>query len=152
MNSIKIKYISKEAERKSKYATPGSAGLDLIMDMRRDSAYESISFFLDPGKSVLLSTGVVIEDMPKDYMAEVRSKSGLALKKGLVVLNSPGTIDSDYTGEIKVIIYNSSSEVQELTDGMYIAQLVFTPFKQASNVIVSTYFRGSGGFGSTYMR
>jgi len=124
------------------YATPGSAGCDLI-------ASEEIT--IPPGKWSAVSTGLHLE-IPNGYVAQVCPRSGLAFKHGVTVLNSPGIIDSDYRGEIKVLLINHNSLRYTVKKGDRIAQLVFLPFAQAEMRHVEHFSpteRGEGGFGST---
>lgn len=118
------------------------------MDLR---AFISTSIILPPGERVLVPTGLYLE-IPENYEAQVRSRSGLALKKGITVLNSPGTIDADYRGEIGVILYNSSKKSYEIKPSERIAQLVFARIVKVnfenSSVLDETE-RSSSGFGST---
>lgn len=126
------------------YETPLSAGVDI-----RANNGENIT--LKPLERVLVKTGLFLE-IPTGYEAQVRPRSGLALKKGITVLNSPGTIDADYRGEVGVILVNLSNEIVTLEDGERVAQLVFAKVEQATwNVInqLSDTERGEGGFGST---
>lgn len=126
------------------YSTSAAAGMDL-----RAFIAEPIS--LQPGDRILVPTGLFIE-LPVGYEAQVRPRSGLALKKGITVLNSPGTIDADYRGEIRVILVNLSREVFVITDGERIAQMVIAQHEQAQWVQVDELQetqRGTGGFGST---
>ena len=125
------------------YATPLSSGADLV-------ALLQSSFFLSPHERVLVPTGLVL-DIPPGYEAQIRSRSGLALRYGIVCLNSPGTIDADYRGEVQVILANLGSEDVEISPGMRIAQIVFAPIVQAQFTIgdLSASERGTGGFGST---
>ncbi len=129
-----------------KYATPGSAGLDLY------SVSEQV--ILNPGERILLHTGLKIA-LEHGYEAQVRSKSGLALKKGLVVLNSPGTIDSDYRGDVGVILINHGQGSVVIKPGDKIAQMVVKPVCQQVRLKVVEEFsnptteRGEGGYGST---
>jgi dUTP pyrophosphatase len=104
------------------YATPGAAGMDLLY-----AGYEEV--VLKPFERKLLPTGIAIE-LPQDYEAQVRPRSGLALKHGITVLNTPGTIDSDYRGEIKVILINLGSEDFVIRRGDRIAQLVIAPVEK----------------------
>jgi len=128
-----------------KYATLGSSGIDLCSAV--DTVIPALSRDVIP-------TGIYIE-MPVGIEAQVRSRSGLAAKHGVVVLNSPGTVDSDYRGEIRVILYNTSSEDFVITCGMRIAQLVFTRYEQVDLIHVSDLSelsntnRGANGFGSS---
>lgn len=126
------------------YASAGSAGLDLLAAL--DAALT-----LEPGARALVPTGLVIA-LPEGYEAQVRPRSGLALKAGLTVLNSPGTIDADYRGEIGVILVNLGPEAFTVTRGMRIAQLVVAPFSRArlrDGANLDDTERGAGGFGSS---
>lgn len=127
-----------------KYETPYSAGMDLFSA----SPNETI---LKPGEFFTLCTGICIA-LPLGYEAQIRSRSGLAAKHGVIVLNSPGTIDSDYRGEIGVILKNTSQIPFVVKPGMRIAQMVIAPVVQANWDVVQTLDetdRGDGGFGST---
>ena len=126
------------------YATPGASGVDL---------YASIPNWLIilPGHRWLISTGICIA-IPEGYEGQIRPRSGLALKKGVTVLNSPGTIDSDFRGEIKVLLINHNISSFRVEPGERIAQLVFSPIIRVAWDIVDelpTTIRGEGGFGST---
>jgi dUTP pyrophosphatase len=126
------------------YATAGSAGADLA------AALEA-PLVLPPGGRALVPTGIRVA-LPEGYEGQVRPRSGLALKHGVTVLNSPGTIDSDYRGEIRVILANLGSAPVTIARGERIAQLVVAPVQQASWQVVATLppsARGAGGFGST---
>lgn len=126
------------------YETPFSAGMDL-----RASLDEPV--ILKPLERILVPTGLFIE-LPPGFEAQIRPRSGLAIKKGITILNAPGTIDADYRGEIKVIIANISSEVFTVNDGERIAQMVIAKHENAEWVEVSELNhtgRGAGGFGST---
>lgn len=126
------------------YATKQSAGMDLVAAISED-------IILAPGERKLIPTGIAIA-LPDFYEAQIRPRSGLALKNGITVLNTPGTIDSDYRGEICVILVNLSSESFTVTRSMRIAQMVIARFEQASLEEVddlSDTDRGSCGFGST---
>ena len=128
------------------YQTPGAAGLDLVaaLDVQRPMTLAS-------GARALVPTGLIIE-LPAGYEAQVRPRSGLALKSGVTVLNSPGTIDSDYRGEVCVILANLGQAPFEIRRGERIAQLVVSPVVRAALVEasgVSATARGAGGFGST---
>jgi dUTP pyrophosphatase len=126
------------------YQTAGSAGADL-------KALLDEPVVIEPGNRALIPTGIALE-LPVGYEAQVRPRSGLAAKAGLTVLNAPGTIDSDYRGEVTVILINHGSEASIVRNGDRIAQLVIAPVVQASfspaDALDSTE-RGSGGFGST---
>jgi dUTP pyrophosphatase len=126
------------------YATEGSAGMDLL-------AAVSDPVMLQPSARALIPTGLTIA-LPQGYEAQVRPRSGLALKHGLTVLNSPGTIDADYRGEVQVIVINLGEEPVTVTRGMRIAQLVLAPVTRGSFEEVKELpasHRGKGGFGST---
>ncbi len=126
------------------YATPLSAGMDL-----RAAINEKIC--IRPGERKVIPTGIIIE-LPEGYEGQVRPRSGLALKKGITVLNSPGTIDADYRGEVKVILINLGEETVEINRGDRIAQLVISPVVKAEIEeveVLSETIRGEGGFGST---
>ena len=127
-----------------KYETTGAAGLDL-----QAAIDEPIT--IAPGEIKLVKTGIAIA-LEKGFEAQVRPRSGLALKKGITVLNSPGTVDSDYRGEVCAILINHSKVDFEITRGMRIAQMVIAKHEQAEIVAVEDLdetSRGSGGFGST---
>lgn len=128
------------------YQTEGAAGLDLIAAL--DVQHPLV---LAPGARALVPTGLVME-LPQGYEAQVRPRSGLALKHGITVLNSPGTIDSDYRGEVQVILVNLGQAPFEVRRGERIAQLVISPVTHAQFAAVnnvSATARGKGGFGST---
>jgi dUTP pyrophosphatase len=129
------------------YATEGSAGMDLLA-----AVPEPVT--LQPGGRALIPTGLCMA-LPQGYEAQVRPRSGLALKHGLTVLNSPGTIDADYRGEVQAILVNLGEEPVTLTRGMRIAQLVLAPVTRAALREVRELprsTRGEGGFGSTGTR
>lgn len=141
---MKVKIINKSNNELPAYETSASAGLDL-----RAFIPESITL-LPLGRS-LIKTGLFME-IPEGYEAQVRPRSGLALKSGITVLNSPGTIDADYRGEIGVILVNLSQDNFEINTGDRIAQMVFAKVKQAKWILteeLSETERGEGGFGST---
>ena len=126
------------------YATSGSSGLDLkaILDEK---------IILKPMQRVLIATGLAVE-IPSNYEIQIRPRSGLALKYGITVLNSPGTIDSDYRGEIKVILINLGSENFTINDGDKIAQMIVSGVVKPEVVLKTSLLetkRGDGGFGST---
>ncbi len=126
------------------YATSQSAGMDL-------SAALEEAFELGPGERALIPTGLSIA-LPEGYEAQIRPRSGLALKYGITVLNSPGTIDADYRGEIKVLLANMSKEPFTIERGMRIAQMVIAKHEVVSWEVVEDLEetqRGAGGFGST---
>ncbi|MEM0907013.1 MAG: dUTP diphosphatase [Pseudomonadota bacterium] len=129
-----------------KYATDGAAGLDIPAALPADAPLT-----LGPWQRGSVPTGLQI-GLPHGYEAQVRPRSGLAARHGVTVLNSPGTIDSDYRGEIKVLLINLSDEPFTIARGERVAQLVVAPVTRASLVAVDTLdetARGSGGFGST---
>ena len=126
------------------YATPGSAGLDL-------RAHLEESRTLQPGERTLIPTGLSLA-LPDGYEAQVRPRSGLAVKHGITVLNSPGTVDADYRGDVGVILINLGHEPFEIAPGDRIAQLVVAAYAQVEWALVETLpetERGSGGFGHT---
>lgn len=126
------------------YATNGSAGMDI-------HAMLAEAVTLHPGERRLIPTGLKIE-LPEGYEAQVRPRSGLALKYGVTVLNTPGTIDSDYRGEIGVVLINLGQEDFEVKNGDRIAQMVVAPFAQVKwneVLILDNTVRGEGGYGHT---
>ena len=126
------------------YATRDSAGMDLLAAVDGDRT-------LAPGKRMLVPTGLAIA-LPPGYEAQVRPRSGLALKNGITVLNSPGTVDADYRGEVGVILANLGDEPFVITRGMRIAQMVIAPVTRLAWAEVAELpdsARGAGGFGST---
>jgi dUTP pyrophosphatase len=128
------------------YQTAHAAGLDLLA-----AVPESAPLVLAPGKHTLVPTGLAIA-LPAGFEAQVRPRSGLAAKHGVTVLNSPGTIDADYRGEIQVILINHGTEAFTIRRGERIAQMVIAPVVQATLVATASLDetdRGSGGFGST---
>ena len=141
---MKVKIINKSNNPTPTYETSLSAGMDL-------RAYVEGPIILSPGERKLIKTGLHIE-LPEGYEAQVRPRSGLAFKKGITVLNSPGTIDADYRGDIGVILINHSNEEFAVNSGDRIAQLVISKFEkvdwETSDEINSTS-RGDSGFGST---
>lgn len=141
---MKIEIINNSQHELPQYATPQSAGLDL-----RANLEESIT--LKPLERRLIPTGLHIA-LPDGYEAQVRPRSGLAYKKGVTVLNAPGTIDADYRGDIGVILINMSNENFVVENGERVAQLVIAKYDQAEwNLVaeLSGTNRGEGGFGST---
>ncbi len=128
------------------YATPGAAGLDLCAAVHADNP-----IILEPGARALIPTGLAMA-LPPGYEAQVRPRSGLALKHGVTVLNSPGTIDCDYRGEVGVVLVNTGNEPFTIARGERIAQIVIAAVTQAHPVEVTDLpgtDRGAGGFGST---
>lgn len=147
MSEVKIKLMPLEHAvglQLPTYATEKSAGMDL-------SAALEDAIELGPGDRALVPTGLAIA-LPKDHEAQIRPRSGLALKHGVTVLNSPGTIDADYRGEIKVILINHGQEPFTIERGMRIAQMVVEKYETVDWDVVKdleTTERGEGGFGST---
>ena len=141
MIKVQIKKI-KENAIVPKYAHKGDAGVDL---------YSTEDYILKPGERVLVSTGIQIA-IPEGYEAQIRPKSGLALKNGLSIVNTPGTIDAGYRGEIGIILINHSQEEQKIEKGKKIAQMVIKKVEQAEFEEVDGLdetSRNEGGFGST---
>ena len=141
---MEVKIINKSNNPLPKYSTPQSAGMDLRANIK-----DSID--IDPLCRVLIPTGIYIE-LPEGYEAQVRPRSGLAFKHGITVLNSPGTIDADYRGEICVILVNLSNIPFTIASGTRIAQLIFSKCEQAELIEVeelNSTERGEGGFGHT---
>jgi dUTP diphosphatase len=144
MNEPQINIINKSTNSLPEYATTGSAGMDL-------RAFLPEAVVLDPLERALIPTGIYVE-LPIGYEGQVRPRSGLAIKHGISCLNAPGTIDSDYRGEIKVILINLSRERHVINSGDRIAQLVISKFEKISwnsVKILNSSFRGEGGFGHT---
>lgn len=126
------------------YETEGSAGMDL-------AAAVNSSLLIEPGERKLIPTGLIFE-IPQGFEAQIRPRSGLAYKHGITCLNTPGTIDSDYRGEVSVLLINHGSEAFEIMRGMRIAQMIVAPIVQVQmeeKSLASETERGSGGFGST---
>ncbi len=126
------------------YATVGSSGLDVRAWISKPVVLKSLERFLIP-------TGIFLE-IPEGYEAQMRPRSGLAVKQGLTCLNSPGTIDSDYRGELKVLLVNLSNQPQTINNGERIAQIVFAKVEKiswAETEVLSETIRGEGGFGHT---
>ena len=143
MIKIQIKKLS-DSVTIPKYETPGSSGMDI-------AAHITNNIIINPGEKALVSTGFSIA-IPKGYEVQIRPRSGLAAKKKITVLNTPGTIDSDYRGEIKVILINLGKEKFIIESGERIAQMVVCPVIQADLEEVKELpdtHRGLGGFGST---
>ena len=142
--AIRVRVVNKGGQSLPSYETAQSAGMDL-----RAALAEAM--VLAPGARALVPTGLYLE-IPPGYEAQVRPRSGLALKRGLTVLNAPGTIDADYRGDVGVILINLSKEDQRIEPGDRIAQLIFTPVTRAVLVEadeLGNSARGAGGFGST---
>lgn len=142
MIEVKVRNASKEAL--PAYQTPLSAGMDLRADVTEPVV-------LQPGQRTLVPTGLYME-LPAGYEAQIRPRSGLALKHGITVLNSPGTIDADYRGEIQVLLVNLSDQAFEVKRGERIAQMVVARHERVQWVeaeALSETERGAGGFGHT---
>lgn len=141
---MQVKIINRSSFPLPQYETSGSAGLDLRANIAEPTK-------LGPLERILIPTGLFIE-LPIGFEAQVRPRSGLAIKKGLGLVNSPGTIDSDYRGEIKIILVNLSNEPQTVEPGERIAQMVIAKYEQiawSEVAVLSETERGAGGFGST---
>lgn len=144
MSKIQVKIINQSSNPLPAYSTEGSAGMDLRANLEAP-------IVLKPLERSLIPTGLFIE-LPDGFEAQVRPRSGLAIKQGLTCLNSPGTIDADYRGEIKVILINLSQEAQTIQHGDRIAQLVVQSVRQVVWEPVSSIAateRNAGGFGHT---
>lgn len=139
-----VKIVNKSQHPIPAYATAGSSGVDIKANIEK-------SIQIQPLERVLVPTGLFFE-MPEHIEAQVRPRSGLAIKQGLTCLNTPGTIDADYRGEVKVILINLSNEIQTIQNGDRIAQVVFQLIEKVKFVEVDTLNeteRGAGGFGHT---
>lgn len=141
---LTVKIINRSPFALPEYETAGSAGLDLRADLAQEVR-------LQPLERVLVPTGLFIELSP-GYEAQVRPRSGLAIQRGLTMLNAPGTIDSDYRGEIKCIVVNLSNDTQTIAPGERIAQLIVARYERvewSETATLTASDRGAGGFGST---
>ena len=143
MTKIQIKKLSNSVSI-PKYETPGSSGMDI-------AAHIENNIIINPGEKALVTTGFSIA-IPKGYEVQIRPRSGLAVKKNITVLNTPGTIDSDYRGEIKIILFNHGKEDFMINNKDRVAQMILTPvikmeFEEVDNL--PNTLRGEGGFGST---
>lgn len=144
MDNIKVEIINKSNNPLPEYATISSAGLDLRADINEP-------IVLEPMQRMAVPTGIYIA-LPEGYEAQIRPRSGLALKHGITLMNTPGTIDADYRGEIKAIMANLSTEPFTIQPGERICQMVIARYAHAEWLEVSTLDeteRGNGGFGST---
>ncbi len=140
----KVKIVNKSHHSLPAYATSGSSGMDI-------RAFLPAPILMNPMERVLVPTGLYMA-IPENMEVQVRPRSGLAIKQGITCLNTPGTIDADYRGEIKVILINLSEEVQTIQDGDRIAQMVFQKVEKVNWELVQqleTTERGEGGFGHT---
>jgi dUTP pyrophosphatase len=144
MSNLKIPIVNTSGNPLPSYATVGSAGMDIRADLH-------LPVVLKPLERQLIPTGLFIE-LPQNYEAQIRPRSGLAVSKGITCLNTPGTIDSDYRGEIKVLLINLSNEQQVINNNDRIAQMVISKVEKAVLLSVEQLTvteRGSGGFGHT---
>lgn len=141
---INIKILKSDGAKEPEYQSTGSAGADIYSFLQEE-------IVINPGETKLIATGLFLE-IPEGYEAQVRPRSGLALNHGITLLNSPGTIDSDYRGELKVIMTNLGKEPFRVSNQMRIAQLVFSRVYRGVFIEkeeLSDSHRGSGGFGHT---
>lgn len=141
---MKVRVVNKSKHALPEYSTDFSAGMDLKANLD-----EAIT--LEPGKRILVPTGLYME-LPHNYEAQIRPRSGLALKKGITVLNTPGTIDSDYRGEVGIILVNLSEDAFVINDGERICQMIIARHESIEWEEAATLNdtdRGSGGFGHT---
>ncbi len=141
---MQVNIINKSTHPTPLYETKGSAGMDLRANLKATVTLGSL-------ERTLIPTGLFIE-LPAGHEAQIRPRSGLAIKKGLTLVNTPGTIDSDYRGEIKIIVVNLSKETQTIEPGERVAQMVIARYEQIQWQEVealSATERGAGGFGST---
>lgn len=144
MQKITVNIINKSQNPLPSYATAGSSGMDIRANIERQVILQPLERFITP-------TGLFIE-LPEGYEAQIRPRSGMALKQGITCLNSPGTVDSDYRGELKVILINLSNEMQVINNGDRIAQMVIAKTEKAELFLVQQLNdteRGVGGFGHT---
>ena len=144
MHDVVIKIINTSGNNLPDYATTGSAGMDIRASLQAP-------IILKPLERAMIPTGIFLE-IPIGYEAQMRPRSGLAIKQGITCLNSPGTIDSDYRGELKVILINLSSQEQTINNGERIAQIVISKVEKALLQPVEqleSSLRGEGGFGHT---
>ncbi len=144
MNKVDVKFIAEKGAVVPEYKTSGAAGADVC-------AYLSEPLTISSGRSAMIPTGLYFE-IPEGYEIQVRPRSGLAAKNGVTVLNTPGTIDSDYRGELRVILINLGTQDFTVHNGDRIAQIIIAPVTQAVFLPaenLSETERGTGGFGST---
>ena len=144
IDSLKVPIINRSSHALPAYATVGSSGMDI-------RAFLESPITMAPMERTLIPTGLFLE-IPEGYEAQIRPRSGLAIKQGITCLNSPGTIDADYRGEIKVILINLSNEEQHIENGDRIAQMVFQRVEQVQLEevnFISKSDRAEGGFGHT---
>ncbi len=141
---MQVKITNKSKHDLPKYETSGSSGMDIRANLEA-------AITLQPMQRMLIKTGLFLE-MDPSIECQIRPRSGLALKKGLTVLNTPGTVDADYRGEVGVILINLSEEAVLIEDGERIAQMVFCPVQKVNLTevdVLNDSARGAGGFGST---
>ena len=141
---ISVKIINQSSNPLPEYATVGSSGMDIRANLENE-------VIIKPLERTLIPTGLFLE-LPLGYEAQIRPRSGLAIKQGITCLNTPGTIDADYRGEIKVILINLSSENQTILHGDRIAQMVIQTIEKVEWIIatdINSTERGQGGFGHT---
>ncbi len=144
MNNMKVRIVNKSKHDLPSYSTVFSAGMDLRADLDKPRK-------LKPGARDLVPTGLFVE-LPRGYEAQIRPRSGLAIKKGVTVLNTPGTIDSDYRGEIGIIMINLSEEDFVINDGERICQMIIArheTIEWEETDLLNDTERGKGGFGHT---
>jgi dUTP pyrophosphatase len=144
MSSLQIKIVNQSANSLPSYATSGSSGMDIRANLQD-------AVILKPFERVLIPTGLFIE-LPEGYEAQIRPRSGLAIKNGITCLNTPGTIDADYRGEIKIILINFSQEDQTIEHGDRIAQMIIQKVEKAiwiEEQELRMTERNAGGFGHT---
>lgn len=144
MQTVNVNIVNTSSNPLPGYATAGSSGMDIRANLSAPVTLQSMERNLIP-------TGLFIE-LPEGYEAQIRPRSGLALKQGITCLNSPGTVDADYRGELKVILINLSNDAQQINHGDRIAQMVIAKVEKAALVLVenlNTSVRGEGGFGHT---
>jgi len=144
MSEMKINIINTSSNPLPAYATAGSAGMDIRANLTDPIA-------LNPLERMLIPTGLFVQ-LPPNFEIQIRPRSGMALKQGITCLNTPGTIDSDYRGEIKVLLINLSNEIQIINNNDRIAQMVFAKTETVELIavdIINETERGDGGFGHT---
>lgn len=144
MQTVTVNIVNTSSNPLPAYATAGSSGMDIRANLK-----DPVS--LQPMERSLMPTGLFIE-LPQGYEAQIRPRSGMALKQGITCLNSPGTVDADYRGELKVILINLSNAVQIINHADRIAQMIITKTEKAELILVKELnesIRGEGGFGHT---
>lgn len=144
MSEMKINIINRSSNPLPTYATAGSAGMDIRANLTDPIA-------LKPLERMLIPTGLFVQ-LPPNFEIQIRPRSGMALKQGITCLNTPGTIDSDYRGEIKVLLINLSNEIQIINNSDRIAQMVFAKTETVELIavhVINETERGEGGFGHT---